>query len=340
MLRMPVATLRVWERRYGLTKPGAAPGGQRLYSAGDIRRLALIRQLTDLGHAIGTLASLDMSQLRHVALAHAQRELTVRDKAGRPDSIDAPEQRAWRVALVGQALARRLQRPALMRQLKRPVVILGPFDDATQAGVALQGADVDAVLIEEPHLSDGWLATIDAAAPSLAAVPKAVIYGFAAEPVCDALAAAGTALLRAPQPDAVLAQWLDSLAGMMAGATAPVSPQVAQSDEWLPPPRRWEDAALVDFANRPSVLACECRRHLAELLMQLTQFEAYSAACARNSVDDAELHAHVGRITASARAGFEGALDQVALHEGLMIPVVARPAVPAAGTQRGVPSDD
>ena len=59
MLRMPVATLRVWERRYGLTQPGLSPGGQRLYSAEDVRRLALVKQLTDLGHAIGSLAPLE-----------------------------------------------------------------------------------------------------------------------------------------------------------------------------------------------------------------------------------------------------------------------------------------
>ena len=31
MLRMPVATLRVWARRYGLTQPALSPSGQRLY---------------------------------------------------------------------------------------------------------------------------------------------------------------------------------------------------------------------------------------------------------------------------------------------------------------------
>ena len=46
MLRMPVATLRVWERRYGLAQPVLSPGGQRLYSADDVRRLALIKQLS------------------------------------------------------------------------------------------------------------------------------------------------------------------------------------------------------------------------------------------------------------------------------------------------------
>lgn len=66
MLHMPVATLRVGERRYGLTQPALTPSGQRLYSADDVRRLTLIKQLTDLGHAIGSLASLDTLQLQRV----------------------------------------------------------------------------------------------------------------------------------------------------------------------------------------------------------------------------------------------------------------------------------
>ena len=45
--------------------------GQRLYSGDDVRRLALLKQLTDLGHAIGSLARLDMQQLQQVARTHA-----------------------------------------------------------------------------------------------------------------------------------------------------------------------------------------------------------------------------------------------------------------------------
>ena len=71
MLRMPVATLRVWERRYGLTQPALSPRGQRLHSADQVRRLVMFKQLTDRGHAIGSLAPLDMAQMHRVASAHA-----------------------------------------------------------------------------------------------------------------------------------------------------------------------------------------------------------------------------------------------------------------------------
>jgi DNA-binding transcriptional MerR regulator len=316
MLRMPVATLRVWERRYGLTHPELTPSGQRLYSADDVRRLVLIKQLTDLGHAIGSLAPLDMSQLQRVASTHAQ-ALAATQSNERSDMAHAAPVRAWRLAVIGTALGSRLQRPALLRRLGRPVVLLGRFDDIAQAAAALQGSHVDAVLFHEPQLHEGWLAAIEAAAPELAGVPKAVLYSFAADPVCEVLATAGTALLREPQPDAVVGQWLNSLSSKGATAQQPAADLPAADPVQ---PRRWDDAALIHFANLSPTIACECPRHVAELLMQLSHFEAYSAECEHRNAADAELHAYLLRVATASRARFEAALEHLALHEGLMLP--------------------
>jgi hypothetical protein len=321
MLRMPVATLRVWERRYGLTQPLLSASGQRLYSEDDVRRLAMLKQLTDLGHAIGSLAGLDMAQLQRVASTHAS---VLAARAGE----DRPPQRLmpalpWRVAVIGTALAARLQRPGLRRQLSRPVQVLGPFADAPAAAAALQGAAVDALLVHEPRVHEGWLASLHAAAPALARLPKAVLYRYAAESTCAALAASGTAMLREPQNDTVIGQWLQ---GMLPADSS----ERPVADEALPPgpalpPRRWDDAALADFAGLSSTIACECPRHVAELLMQLSHFEAYSAECRHRNAADAELHIYLQQVAGTARARFEAALEHVALHEGLILP----PTMPA-----------
>lgn len=317
MLRMPVATLRVWERRYGLTQPALSAGGQRLYSSEDVRRLTLLKQLTDLGHAIGSLASLDMPQLQRVASTHEQ--ALASSESGPGAAADhRPPVRAWRLAVIGAALGSRLQRPALLRRLGRPLVLLGPFADVAQAAAALSASDADAMLVHEPQLQAGWLASFEAAAPALAGLPKAVLYGFAADPVCEALAAADIALLREPQPDAVLAQWLRALS-LATPVAAPAANAAALSSRPVPP-RRWDDAALADFAGLSSTIACECPRHVAELLMQLSHFEAYSAECENRSSADAELHAYLRLVAATSRARLETALEHVALHEGLMLP--------------------
>ncbi len=324
MLHMPVATLRVWERRYGLTQPELTPSGQRLYSADDVRRLALIKQLTDLGHAISSLAPLDMPQLQRVASTHAQ-ALAATQSNERSVATHAPPARAWRLAVIGAALGSRLQRPALLRRLDRPVVLLGPFDDIAQATAALQDSHLDALLIHEPQLHGGWLAAIKAAAPDLAGVPKAVLYGFAADPVCEALATAGMALLREPQPDAVVAQWLNSLSCKAATVPQPAADLPTPTPGAEPvPPRRWNDAALADFANLSPTIACECPRHVAELLMQLSHFEAYSAECEHRNAADAELHAYLRQVATASRTRFEAALEHVALHEGLLLPSSAK----------------
>lgn len=187
MLRMPVATLRVWERRYHLTDSPRSPSGQRLYTADEVRRLALIRQLVDRGHAIGQLAPLDMAQLQQLASRHAR-------------TLEA----------------------------LRPVPAAAPLSTAV----------------------------------SLTALPPAATV----------------------------------------------------------PPRRWDDAALADMAGLSSTIACECPQHVAELLMRLSRFEAYSAECAQLSAADAELHAWLGQIAGQARASFETALERIAEHEGLLRP--------------------
>jgi MerR family transcriptional regulator, light-induced transcriptional regulator len=318
MLGMPVATLRVWERRYGVSQSKMSHSGQRLYSPDDVRRLVVIKQLTDLGHAIGSLAALDMPQLQHVASTHAQARAATRG-GERAEAIDAPSVRPWRLALIGAGLGARLQKPSVLRRLGRPVLLQGPFDDVTQAAAALRNVRVDALLVHEPQLHEGWLANFNAASPAFANVQKAVLFGFASESVCDSLAAAGAALLREPQPDVVIAQWLQTVSAMADRGPSPIANDTVRTFESVAP-RRWDDAALAEFSSQLSTITCECPRHVAELLAQLSHFEAYSAECEHRNEADAELHAYLNRVAAASRARFEAALERVALHEGLPLP--------------------
>jgi DNA-binding transcriptional MerR regulator len=321
MLRMPVATLRVWERRYGVTQPALSESGQRLYCASDVRRLALLKQLTDLGHAIGSLAGLSMQQLQAVASTHANALAagTRREPAAQAKRSAQP----WRVAVIGVGLGERLQSAAVLRRLQRAVRVLGPFSDAGQASEALaRDAAADALVVHEPRLQPGWLDQLQATAPTLAALPKAVLYRFASEATCNALASAGTTLLREPQSDAVLGQWLNSLLSSLPQASQTPGPTALETTD--PPPPRWDDAALNDFAGLSSTIACECPRHVAELLMQLSHFESYSAECRNANEADGQLHAYLQRVAATARAQFEEALEHVARHEGLIVPLSPR----------------
>ena len=68
MANMPVATLRIWEQRYGAVRPITAPTGYRMYSPSDVQRVLLLRQLTMQGHAIGSSATfVDSSGVRQTS---------------------------------------------------------------------------------------------------------------------------------------------------------------------------------------------------------------------------------------------------------------------------------
>lgn len=59
--------VRAWERRYRVVTPIRTPGGTRRYSAADLERLRLLKAAVDAGHRIGSVASLDLTELKRVS---------------------------------------------------------------------------------------------------------------------------------------------------------------------------------------------------------------------------------------------------------------------------------
>jgi len=326
MAGIPVATLRVWERRYEVVGPARAASGQRLYSQVDVDRLVLIKQLVGMGHAIGTVARASLEALRALAAV----------RGGRGADAPAAEARAASLSLVvvGRSLARRLtagngqravawagaQVAAAFADLPQALAVLGASGDGT-AGASAGGfagpwppaADLLLVQLEslQPDAADQLLQLADRW-PAAAQVPHmSVVYGFAAEPVLQRLRDAGVGLFRAP----LAAHDLHALlapSGHASGASA--APTQRHSPA---PPHRFDDEALLRFAAASSTVACECPRHVAELVMQLSAFETYSTDCASSSPADAQLHAYLTDVAGSARALFEQALERIAVEEGL-----------------------
>ncbi len=76
LTKVPVDTLRVWERRYAVVAPNRDLSPARLYDQDDVERLVRIKRLVDVGHAIGSVANLSRAELEamlalHEAPAHA-----------------------------------------------------------------------------------------------------------------------------------------------------------------------------------------------------------------------------------------------------------------------------
>ncbi len=64
-------TIRMWERRYDAVTPRRTPAGGRLYTDRDVARLALLKDLVDLGHSIGGIAQLPDEALERSIALHA-----------------------------------------------------------------------------------------------------------------------------------------------------------------------------------------------------------------------------------------------------------------------------
>ena len=320
MVHMPVSTLRIWERRYQAVSPSTSPSGHRLYAAADVERVAVLRQLTENGHAIGSIADLSMEQLHEVARSHLT--TVARQGPERAPAATPGRQTVSRCVVVGVALARRLQRPALRRCMAGSVQVLATFDTLAEAVRASRDTACDRLIWQSPGLRADAVPELLAAQAACGAASVTVLYAFAGAPARQAFAGAGVQLLREPQDDAALGSWLSSQGGSSAGGATPTRPSAAAADAlWLAAgdiaPRRFDDATLADFAGLTSSMSCECPRHVAELLMQLASFERYSADCESVGAADAELHAHLHRVAATARTLFESALERVAIHENL-----------------------
>jgi len=313
MVRIPVATLRIWERRYQVVGPALTPSGHRLYSGADVERLLLIKQLVDQGHAIGSLARLPMAGLLEIADARAM--------LAEPLNA-APPVRA-RAALIGLGLPRRLGAIAVHR------VVTWADLSAAQQGMATAAADGSPLRAEllvaelatlQPESANRLLALMR----ELGAEQAVVVYAFGPEVVAERLRRAGCRLHRAPMDDGALRALVSGLAASTTGLpqvmATPGGAPVPLSTASNVPPRRFDDDTLVRLAAASGTIACECPRHVAELVMMLAHFETYSAECVNRGPDDAALHTHLHRVAGTARAMFEDALARVAEAESLVLP--------------------
>ena len=286
MAGLPPSTLRIWEHRYGVVAPPKSPAGQRTYSMKDIERLRLIKRLTLEGHAIGTVAHLDVDAL--VALSSGSQ---------------VPSAGVQRVFVVGQTAARKLE----SRMRPPPARV---FDDLSHAEreIARAGA-ADVLVVHVSSLDASMTERVMALRHNLPAQNVILVYSFGAEAVAEGLRAGGVTVRREPVAGRELARLI--------GAARPVTAAVATKPQTSH--RLYSDTELIALTEMQSMVACECPRHLAEIVTLLVGFELYSAKCAAQNEDDAALHRQLHEVTSVARSMLEQALAWVVIDEGLVL---------------------
>lgn len=293
---IPVETLRVWERRYHVVGPRQSAKGQRLYSPADVTRLTVIKQLVDSGYAIGSIAALDLEQLR-VMLDNAG--LVAPHAGGFTAKSTIP---LLRVAVIGEAIGLRLDRRRLTA-----LRVVASSPDLSMALEKLRDVAADALLIELATLQRETPRVIHALARQLGARFIVVEYGFGARHVEQELRGLGCHLMHAPLD----IDQLESLLGLPPSSEMPQTGAAA--------PRRYDNKTLAEIAMASVALNCECPHHLADLVVRLGNFETYSAECESRSPADAELHRYLHQISGSARTLLETALAKLVEAEGISV---------------------
>ncbi len=291
-------TLRVWERRYELIVPDRSETGRRLYSEGDIRKLQLVKQLTELGHGVSSLAKLSSDELleRLTASHHqgAQRETRSGLKC--------------RVAFVGDALRVRYGRHLLYY---KDIDIVGSMIP----GSSTSHAQADVVIIDLSTINEESHALIEQYCADSGASAAVVVFNFATRKAISELESAGIVCLKGALSAAEIYRACMSLMQPLFNV-ASLTDQ--QTDEESTPPRFDKDQ-LSHIATLSSAIACECPNHLAELIINLTAFEHYSLECANRNEDDARLHLQLNQSTAAARMILEESLARLIEIEGIVV---------------------
>lgn len=283
-------TLRIWERRYNLVVPGRNDTGRRLYSESDVLKLSLVKQLTELGHPVGGLAELSIDSLRS-RLAQATADV-------QPKKI-ARSARCG-VIFVGESLTLRMQRELPLLEGIELVACLRPSDDHL-ATLSKLGAEI--LIAECTTVNEQSLTLIRRQLSQSRCTAAIVIYSFGTKMALADLERAGVICLKGAITTAELSRACLSL--------RPASPKPALPVQAEPTPPRFDAKQLARIAALSPAIRCECPNHLAELVTSLTAFEQYSSECANSSREDAALHQHLHRSTASARAILEECLSYV-----------------------------
>ena len=304
---VPVSTLRIWEVRYNAFNPSKTLGQHRLYTDEDVLKATLLRQLTEKGHAISSIANQNTSALNQLL----QQQKTAQNNAAR----HPPRGEIVTTAVVGLSLARRITSPKFnVNGLNSAIRVNTLFPDLASALSGGLQANTQLLLVHVNSLHTLVQVEIQRLADQNGILQVIVLYNFGQQWVVNGMKRPGMMVRREPIADSELADLISAVLltdAQSSNADAPGSGMI--------PPRKYNDETLAKVASIDSKVLCECPRHVAEIITLLVSFEQYSNECLNKSAEDAHLHAYLSSVSGSARAMFEKALEKIAQHEGIAL---------------------
>jgi len=302
---IPVETLRVWERRYGLTGASSKEGGHRLYDQGDIDRLALLKRLVDFGQPVGTIAHLDSA-----ALLKMQQDLISLAQQANQKPVNEPTQ----IALVGPVMGSGVLKGALQSE---NLVVAAQAMSLSQLQSERPGeTQIDALFVEIPNLLDTAASEVREVSESLRIERVVIFYRFAPDILIRRLRTIGYSVVRMPFDVQELVLLCGALMKREPSVVVRDPPAAADETDCDP---KFSTESLVRLSHMKSSVYCECPSQLAELLMSITAFERYSAQCASQTPADANLHKQLELDAIKIRKILEASITNVIQHENIPI---------------------
>lgn len=301
---IPTDTLRAWERRYSLVSPRRSDGAGRAYSRDDVQKLSLIKKLIDRGHAISNVAPCSIDELNELLALHD-------GDTKQGEVFDRPV----RLLACGKVLSVTLEHLSIDEPR---IETVGLYSSVNAAGSNLDNSDIDVLVLEYASLQEDMLNEITAQHRRSDPALCIIIYAFASDALISKLENRGFVLVRAPVKTRLLLDIvLSNISVVMEGNDMRVDSLDINSE---PAKIRFSNEQLAMLSAIDNPLKCECPKHLADLILNLQQFEVYSLDCENRNDKDARVHQDLSRASGHARSILENALQRLIDHEDISLP--------------------
>jgi len=273
----------------------------------DVERLGLLKQLTDLGESISTIAAFEDHTLRDRLESCRSQAREMRYTGIGPVRLAVLSGAADRlVASVSEHL------PGLT------CVIATASIEEFKADI--RHGQPNMLLLEYPAIDSHALSEIVEVMGVASHARCAVLYRFARAADIRQLEEQSIVAVRGPADAADLVRAITAGPALSLPdipVQRPAKPSLLAEEELLVTQRLFSDTQLTQLAAISTSIQCECPSHLVDLVRSLTAFEVYSSQCENGNPQDAELHAYLHAQTARARSLIETAIDKLIGIEGI-----------------------
>lgn len=287
-----IATLRVWENRYGVVEPIRINGTQRGFSKKDVDRISMIKQLVDAGDSISTLSKLSLEEL----------ELRMQPSVNNSQIISEKSKNKIKAVAIGTRIPE-VGRPS---PHLAEVSVAARYELSTiMDNLSAINLDGDIIIFEIASLHAETVELIIEVLTVSEIGHAVVIYRFGSANGMKLAQLDGRIHpIQAPvfPIDIQIASnfVVNSTFGSSVNVTEEETDHVVFSEKEL-----WE----ISVMSNP--IHCECPKHLSSIISSLRGFEKYSSDCEDLDEKDLILHKELEKKTSQARIIMEKALRKV-----------------------------